>query len=99
MIQTSWKPATCIFQVIEGGGHLAQSQAKQQKIDHHGADARIRTADLLITNQLLYQLSYIGLHKEMTYLYEGDALVNIKSVSIRQLTFPPFLASLRPSTL
>jgi hypothetical protein len=35
----------------------------------------------------------------MTYLYEGDALVNIKSVSIRQLTFPPFLASLRPSTL
>ena len=26
-----------------------------------GADGRIRTADLLITNQLLYQLSYIGL--------------------------------------
>ena len=26
----------------------------------YGADARIRTADLLITNQLLYQLSYIG---------------------------------------
>ena len=26
----------------------------------HGADRRIRTADLLITNQLLYQLSYIG---------------------------------------
>ncbi len=25
-----------------------------------GADERIRTADLLITNQLLYQLSYIG---------------------------------------
>ena len=25
-----------------------------------GADGRIRTADLLITNQLLYQLSYIG---------------------------------------
>ncbi len=25
-----------------------------------GADARIRTADLLITNQLLYQLSYVG---------------------------------------
>jgi hypothetical protein len=24
------------------------------------ADARIRTADLLITNQLLYQLSYVG---------------------------------------
>ncbi len=26
-----------------------------------GADERIRTADLLITNQLLYQLSYVGL--------------------------------------
>ena len=25
-----------------------------------GADGRIRTADLLITNQLLYRLSYIG---------------------------------------
>ena len=27
-----------------------------------GADGRTRTADLLITNQLLYQLSYIGLY-------------------------------------
>ncbi len=27
----------------------------------HGADVGIRTPDLLITNQLLYQLSYIGL--------------------------------------
>ena len=26
----------------------------------HGADERNRTADLLITNQLLYQLSYVG---------------------------------------
>ncbi len=26
-----------------------------------GADARIRTVDLLITSQLLYQLSYAGL--------------------------------------
>jgi hypothetical protein len=26
-----------------------------------GADERIRTADLLITNQLLYHLSYIGI--------------------------------------
>ena len=28
---------------------------------HFGAGARTRTADLLITNQLLYQLSYAGL--------------------------------------
>ena len=26
----------------------------------HGADEQARTADLLITNQLLYQLSYVG---------------------------------------
>ena len=26
----------------------------------YGADERSRTSDLLITNQLLYQLSYVG---------------------------------------
>jgi hypothetical protein len=30
----------------------------------HGANGRIRTPDLLITNQLLYQLSYIGLYNK-----------------------------------
>jgi integrase len=29
----------------------------------NGADSRIRTDDLLITNQLLYQLSYAGIYK------------------------------------
>ena len=29
---------------------------------NYGADNRDRTGDLLITNQLLYQLSYVGLH-------------------------------------
>ena len=29
-----------------------------------GADERNRTVDLLITNELLYQLSYIGLAKD-----------------------------------
>ena len=33
-----------------------------------GAPARIRTADLLITNQLLYQLSYKGLSVFNMYL-------------------------------
>ena len=28
---------------------------------NYGADNRDRTGDLLITNQLLYQLSYVGL--------------------------------------
>ena len=31
---------------------------------NYGADGRIRTAYLLITNQLLYQLSYAGTTKE-----------------------------------
>ncbi len=34
---------------------------KYEKRPVSGAPARIRTADLLITNQLLYQLSYKGL--------------------------------------
>ena len=29
----------------------------------YGADERTRTADLLITNQLLYQLSYVGMRR------------------------------------
>ncbi len=35
---------------------------------YHGAGSRIRTDDLLITNQLLYQLSYAG-------IYEGKASI------------------------
>ena len=27
----------------------------------NGADGRVRTCDLLVTNELLYQLSYIGI--------------------------------------
>ena len=33
-----------------------------------GAGRRIRTDDLLITNQLLYQLSYAGLTKKLKLL-------------------------------
>ena len=32
------------------------------KIYFSGADDQNRTGDLLITNQLLYRLSYIGIH-------------------------------------
>jgi len=35
------------------------------KLKKPGADGRIRTADLLITNQLLYQLSYVGPKKRV----------------------------------
>ena len=33
-----------------------------------GADSRIRTDDLIITNDLLYQLSYIGVLRMAPYL-------------------------------
>ena len=40
---------------------VGTEQAKSvMRLENHGADARTRTADLLITNQLLYQLSYVG---------------------------------------
>ena len=34
-----------------------------KSVDFAGADERNRTVDLLITNELLYQLSYIGVVK------------------------------------
>ena len=42
-----------------------------------GAPARIRTADLLITNQLLYQLSYKGIRINKVF--------NVKSLINQQL--------------
>lgn len=41
-----------------------------------GADGRIRTADLLITNQLLYRLSYIGVKAGSI----GDAEVGLNAI-------------------
>jgi ABC-type transport system involved in Fe-S cluster assembly fused permease/ATPase subunit len=38
----------------------------------NGADGQIRTGDLLITNQLLYQLSYVG--NLLTRLYRSAGL-------------------------
>ena len=35
-------------------------RATKLRYTSYGANERTRTADLLITNQLLYQLSYIG---------------------------------------
>ena len=36
----------------------------EQLLDFNGADDQNRTGDLLITNQLLYRLSYIGTRLE-----------------------------------
>ena len=33
----------------------------------NGADGRVRTCDLLVTNELLYQLSYIGVFVIISY--------------------------------
>ncbi len=37
-------------------------------MDAFGADERTRTVDLLITNQLLYQLSYAGRKMECAWI-------------------------------
>ncbi len=42
-----------------------------QPLEFTGAENRIRTDDLLITNQLLYQLSYLG---EITILSENSKI-------------------------
>ena len=49
---------------IEGGGEQRVVAGKGQQ--REGAGRRIRTDDLLITNQLLYQLSYAGILRAET---------------------------------
>ena len=45
-----------------------------------GADERNRTVDLLITNELLYQLSYIGLVKIISELAAGEPSCGLHSL-------------------
>ncbi len=40
-----------------------------------GADTKSRTRDLLITSQLLYQLSYVGIFKNHTSIMAAIALI------------------------
>jgi hypothetical protein len=44
---------------------------------YSGADEQDRTADLLITNQLLYRLSYIGFVSRFAYLSQAIHLVKV----------------------
>ena len=44
----------------EPASHPEGDRHERERRDAGGADGRIRTGDLLITNQLLYQLSYVG---------------------------------------
>ncbi len=43
-----------------GTGGIAQDPKNPQTLIKYGAGSRIRTDDRLITNQVLYQLSYTG---------------------------------------
>jgi hypothetical protein len=47
-------------------------QSTAEVLENDGADERSRTADLLITNQLLYQLSYVGLGIEPDPHHSND---------------------------
>lgn len=48
-----------------------------------GAPTRTRTADLLITNQLLYQLSYRGIPDESQEAISYITFLDLSSLSIR----------------
>ena len=50
----------------DSGRHIQANRLPQLGGD--GAGTRIRTADLLITNQLLYQLSYSSIAKGAEYI-------------------------------
>ena len=51
--------AAPLHEVVCMGGSIQRAKSAMCLVKD-GADARTRTADLLITNQLLYQLSYVG---------------------------------------
>ncbi len=50
-----------------GTGDTIFSSEKLESNFGNGAPTRTRTADLLITNQLLYQLSYKGTARALAY--------------------------------
>ena len=51
---------------LDGAGITGMVLAELRTVCIHGADERSRTSDLLITNQLLYQLSYNSLERNLT---------------------------------
>ncbi len=52
-----------------------------QALVFYGANARTRTADLLITSELLYQLSYVG---PRLVKYKISNAESIKKLSLKQ---------------
>ena len=58
MDETGWQElATTVFTIMEIQIGIERARRADVAIAETGADSRNRTADLLITNQLLYQLS------------------------------------------
>lgn len=64
----------------------------------YGADDRIRTGDLLLTKQLLYQLSYIGILESSTifkifkigkFQIHGNLRKGVYIGEKRKIHFPP----------
>ena len=71
--QTAWKAAVC--QAVTSSENVilratANEACVKIRIKVNGAPTRTRTADLLITNQLLYQLSYRGAGRWNTQITE-----------------------------
>ncbi len=71
--------------VIKPDNLLIIFECKEKPHDHavflNNADSRNRTSDLLITNELLCQLSYIGrLLNSMSIIIEPNGFYNEKSI-------------------
>ena len=70
----------------------------------HGAPTRTRTADLLITNQLLYQLSYRGINfyfylslwKMINIFWRRDRDSNPGNLAVQRFSRPPHSTTLPP---
>jgi hypothetical protein len=56
--------------------------SRNREAAKNGADGRNRTADLLITNQLLYRLSYIGRKAVIIVMWPMSGLVQDTSRSV-----------------
>jgi hypothetical protein len=57
------KAIEAVWKIRVPTAHLLNQQTVSQTRSDERAGNRVRTDDLLITNQLLYQLSYAGLMK------------------------------------
>ena len=61
-----------------------------------GAGGRIRTPDLLITNQLLYQLSYTSIFNQHVLLYQKVLILSIQIYKIGGIYFGQPQAPAKP---